>query len=120
MHVYAVTIGRNVRTGFTTFEPMSDVQWATFEADAAAELLVTAEKTRSTDGYAWGEDEEFRLEIHRGEGTWDGVKEESSIITLLASQPLTHLSDLRRRISELARHYDQDAIALTIGESELL
>lgn len=50
-----------------------------------------------------------------------GVEEESAKITLRRSAEASPemLSELRRLLSENARRYGQDAIALTIGTSEL-
>ena len=103
MYVVSVTIGRNVGT-----TPMSDVRWATFE-DEVSEYLSSGMQSDDT------------LEIHRGRGIWDGVEEESTKITLLTNSTLPYGTiGLREFLSDLARRYDQDAIALTVGESELV
>ena len=64
---------------------------------------------------------ERTFEVHYGKGVWEGVEEESAKITLLAEFELDErgLSTLRNYLSENARQYGQDAIALTIGTSEL-
>ena len=118
MYSITVTIGRNApvldptlaqydeATGERIVAPMSDVQWATFE-DEVQELL-----SRATDG---------AIETHRGVGVWGGVVEESTKVTLLVDNPLNvNVGYIRVNLADLARKYQQDAIALTIGESELV
>jgi len=125
MHVYTATIGRNVRT--STYDdrdfyldgqpvkgwaPMSDERWEQFIEDVKADMnRFAVEAAIHVDN----------VEIHRGTGFWDGVEEESAKITLLTTGKADGraLSVLRRFLSELARLYSQDAIALTIGQSEL-
>ena len=123
MYSYTATIGRNFSNTHSNFdvqgEPMILSAWSGFAEDVTKEFHVTIEKTRKTDGYAWDENTEFRIETHYGKGTWDGVEEESAKISVLSDQPLTHLSYLRQALANLAEEYGQDAIALTIGTSEL-
>lgn len=104
MYSYTATIGRNVGT-----DPMPLTTWEQFIEDVTADLSV----------YLFRNDDV--VELHRGKGVWDGIEEESAKITLLKSSPLEEpaLDNLRRALSELARLYSQDAIALTIGQSEL-
>lgn len=106
MYVYTATIGRNMRTSTSTYA-MSAVRWEQFVEDVEADMLRAVPSDI--------------VEIHRGKGVWDGVEEESAKITLLRHSEATDamLYELRRYLSENARQYDQDAIALTIGESEL-
>ena len=87
--------------------------------DVSEAMRVAIEKTRETDGYTWDEDTEFVLEVHYGKGTWEGVPEDSAMISVRSHAPITHLHSLRRELGELADKYGQDAIALTIGTSEL-
>lgn len=108
MYSYTATIGRNV--GET---PMSDSDWETFIDD------VTSDMSNS----AWPNQIEA-VEIHRGKGSWQGIEEESAKITVLLKSALPEdgersLNMLRGYLSENARLYGQDAIALTIGVSEL-
>lgn len=120
MHTYTATIGRNqsqtlvVNGEERTCDPvpMSDERWSQFEADVASDLITVAYAYQQGIG---------EIEIHRGEGYWQGVREESSKIEIRLNEPLPadHLDRLRRLLSENARLYGQDAIALTIGESEL-
>ena len=123
MYSYTATIGRNFSNTHSNpdvqGEPMTLRAWESLVEYVTEEFRVTIEKTRKTDGYAWDENTEFRIETHYGKGTWDGVEEESVKISVLSDQPLTHLSYLRGALTDLAEEYGQDAIALTIGTSEL-
>ena len=116
MHSYTATIGRNVPdmhdqrddvTGERIQAPMPLTRWEQFVEDVKADML-----------HAIPSD---ICELHRGKGVWDGVEEESAKITLRRSAEASPemLSELRRLLSENARQYGQDAIALTIGTSEL-
>ena len=107
MYVYTATIGRNyVSTNFLTCQ-LTLTEWEQFIEDVEADMLRAVPSDI--------------VEIHRGKGVWDGVEEESAKITLLRHSEATDdmLYELRRYLSENARHYGQDAFALTIGESEL-
>lgn len=132
MYSYAITIGRNTPvtdptlpqyddvTGDRIQAPMSITQWETFKDDAAEALRVAFEKTRDTDSYGWSDgDDEMVIEAHHGKGVWKGVEEESTKVTMLTASPVTHLHWLRGELTALAREYGQDAIAFTVGESEL-
>ena len=108
---YTVTIGRNFSGEIAgTVQPLPDVAWATFE-DEVSELL-TSERTTTADA----------IEIHRGKGVWEGVEEESSKITLLTHFRLGVNAEGRVRagLSVLADTYQQDAIAFTVGQSDLI
>lgn len=102
MHSITITIGRNIGTA-----PMPAEQWAQFVEDATADLLAAVPSDI--------------VETHYGTGEWDGITEESCKITVLRHAEPTDamLDELRRYMSENARLYDQDAIAITIGKSEL-
>ena len=93
---------------------MSDEQWATFVEDVKADMA-------STYADLYLDRAERTFEVHYGKGVWEGVEEESAKITLLAEFELDErgLSTLRNYLTDLAGEYGQDAIALTIGTSEL-
>lgn len=115
MYIYEVTIGRNVNG-----EPMSEYQFEQFVGDALLHLWELFQATKRTDAYGWDNPEYVAtIERHNGIGLWEGKAEESTKLTLLSEYPMTHLNGFREQLSELARMYGQDAIALTIGESEL-
>ena len=107
MFSYTVTIGRNVGT-----EPMSDERWEEFQTS------VTIDFNFVVNGFQAGAGQ---WEEHRGQGIWEGTPEDSFKVTVLLEEeiPKDRLDQLRRYLSENARLFDQDAIALTIGVSEL-
>jgi hypothetical protein len=51
-------------------------------------------------------------------GEWEGVPEESA--TWVASIPADYADSLRRDLGVLRERYQQDAIALTLGETVLI
>ena len=118
MYAYTATIGRNyslaVHPSVRPGKAMTLTRWERFVEDVKADMASTY-----ADLYLDGAERTF--EVHYGKGVWEGVEEESAKITLLAEFELDErgLSTLRRLLSENARQYGQDAIALTVGESEL-
>ena len=104
MHSYTLTIDRNIGT-----EPMSDKLWGSFKLSAYYTLFKLV---------GW----HAIAERFHGEGEWEGVKEESYKLTALTETPLDAflLEKLKRQLRIVAADYRQDAIALTIGESELV
>jgi len=63
-----------------------------------------------------------KTETHYGVGAWDGVTEESVKIARYGTAWHTYggATELRAELGEIARAYRQDAIALVIGEGELI
>ncbi len=110
MYALTVTIGRNYGQSARPElrgTPMSDQVWSEFE-DRVNELLVNCTDSGS-------------VEMHHGTGVWDGMREESTKVTLLIENPLNvNEGYIRVNLEDLARTYGQDAIALTIGQSELI
>lgn len=102
MHSITITLGRNIDGA-----PMPSEKWTQFAEDVTADLLAAVPSDIT--------------ETHYGTGVWDGIPEDSCKVTVLRhSEPTAAmLDDLRRYMSENARVYDQDAIAITIGKSEL-
>jgi len=120
MYVTTITIGRNVTSTPGINEdpvqvPMPDERWSAFKVAAAALLTEAVIKTQKADGVV----APFYYEQHSGIGVWDGVEEESFKITTLSDQPMTYRAWLRDELGDLAPQFDQLAIALTVGESEL-
>lgn len=117
MYTYTATIGRNYQPRLantaSSVRPMSLTAWSTFAEDVTAELLGASRLSAFLS--------EPTIEVHHGKGIWEGVEEESTKITLLREFPLCDHSaaSLRGALAALAKEYGQDAIALTIGESEL-
>ena len=107
MYVYTVTIGRGGHTDVSS--PLSDAQWSGFQAETYGAL---ADVSTAQDVF----------EFHNGIGVWEGVSEESHKVTLLAERELpTDLKiSLRADLARIGRRFEQDAIALTIGESMLI
>lgn len=122
MYVIAVTIGRNVPvtdptlpqyddvTGVRLTEPMPNARWADFIESVKRDVI------EALDGNRYGV-----IEVSEGMGEWGGVTEPNATITYRREHDFddVELAHLRRYLSENARHFDQDAIALTIGISEL-
>ena len=105
MFSYTITIGRNVGT-------MSDERWAEFQTVVEADFNFVVSQWQAGAG---------QWEVHRGRGVWGDQPEDSLKVTVLLDEelPSDRVNQLRRYLSENARQYDQDAIALTIGVSEL-
>jgi hypothetical protein len=110
MHVLTFTIGRNIG-----MSPMSEVLWATF-TDRVHETLVR-----------FVADYDATVEEHYGKGMWQGIEEESYKVTALIDPDLLHnphrapwLRDLTASVAAIAYGYGQDAVAFTIGRSELI
>ena len=112
MYAYTATIGRNYSNSLAVppsmrGQAMTPTRWERFIEDVKTDMLSAVPSDI--------------CELHLGTGVWDGVDEESAKITLLrhAEASPEMLDELRRLLSENARQYGQDAIALTIGTSEL-
>jgi len=105
MYAIIVTIGRNVGTA-----PMSDTRWAEFIEDVRGTLCQnTFERQRA------------QLNTTEGMGEWDGIPEPNAQVTVLLRSQISDESKdlLRRDLSELARLYEQEAIAVMFATSEL-
>lgn len=105
MHIYQLTIGRNCDS-----TPLDAPVWDEFQAQAYAML------EDLNDGGV--------LETHRGVSAGDErwAPEDSTMVTLRLETPLADhwVTSLRARVAKLAAQFGQDAIALTIGQSELV
>lgn len=105
MFIHTITIGRNVGT-----DPMNDVAWSTFQTDMQDILAGEAPHWEI-------------LSTHIGEGEWDGITENSAIITMVHSKPLSPqaLMSIRSKLAYKCREYKQEAIAFTANAvSELI
>lgn len=98
MKTYTITMGRNIKTN-----PMTLDQW-----NGAKSFLERIVKDSADEIYT----------MHaEGYGLWDGMKEESVSFTFGMETP----SDLLRAQLRLACEiYQQDAIALVVGETEFV
>lgn len=101
MFTVMVSIGRNVGAN-----PLSDRDWTFFLNDVSSVI-------RKGD---------YEIpEIHYGTGVWDGISEESAHVTVYRDSVTEGMRwAFREGLSRLARHYGQDAIALTISEPDLI
>jgi hypothetical protein len=110
INVVTVTIGRNVPATPPEWiaQPLSSLDWTEFQNAVASALW----QTSSTNGEAWEE-------RHYGTAVWDGVPEESAKVTLLGAD-FTHVVALRQRLETIRGMYAQDAIALSVGTSDLI
>ena len=94
-----VSIGRNVGNA-----PLSDDDWRAFKADVLNALSATVGKS----------DAEFT-----GHGSWEGVSEESELF--LTYEPnLNNKEYLERWLSDIAKDFGQDAIAVTVGSVDFV
>ena len=106
MFQVTVTIGRNVGA-----VPLSNSEWGQF-GNRAADALTIALGVTTPD-----------IEVHHSDGgIWQGVREDSTKISvLLESAPSeTQLRILRDELRILRDEFRQDAIALSVAESELI
>lgn len=94
-----ISIGRNIGD-----EPMGDYQWEEYR-NAISGYLARFADTVYVDGA-------------HSRGEWDGIPEDSA--TWVAAVPVGNVNGLRASLVLDCWTYDQDAIALTIGETELV
>lgn len=118
-----VNIGRNfVPDRYNpTGGVLSDLEWGQFKNDIV-DNLVAIVLGESDDISRENWDKVLNLvEVHNGQGSYDGVAEESCHISLFVPGGLSEksLSDFRRYLFNLKKEYSQGTIALIIG-SELI
>ena len=103
-----ITFGRNVNT-----EPMSDEKWADFIETVRKDLTLTLTILGA---------ERFDVETHTGIGTYDGITEESAKVSAYfeGELPEDFQKALKVCLRSTALRFKQDAIALSIGQSELV
>lgn len=118
-----VNIGRNFMPD--RFNPtggtLSDLDWFEFKNDIVDNLVATV-LTDSADVSQENWDKVLsQVEIHNGQGSYDGITEESCHISIFVPGELTEksLSDFRSYLFNLKKEYSQGTIALLIG-SELI
>ena len=99
-----VTVGRNIAGA-----PMTAEHWESLQRRVRTILAY------ATTGHG-------RIESHYGVGVWDGVVEDSAKVTRYGTAwgQERNAAWLRAELGEVARVYRQDAIALVIGEGELI
>lgn len=99
-NIVIVSIGRNVG-----IVPMSDEAWTKFQSRVNVSLTCTVGRP------------DFVV-VGQG-GVWGEVPEESAVFTVLGPD-LSWLPTLRAQLTLVAWSNKQDAIALTVGDSELI
>jgi hypothetical protein len=115
MKTATVTIGRNIGN-----EPMSQTEWNNF-----IDQTTNALKAFETQVYGLGD---TWTELHLGQGSWNGITEDSAKITLFYQEPKSSFTndeqeaedDLRKTLGDLAYRFEQDAVALNFGHSVLV
>lgn len=96
-----VSIGRDVLLpGGVGYRPMSTLRWEDFQSDARLIVIEQGGIIRFAGA---------------GRGYWDGGREDS--YTIVASVPNNKHLELLGEYSVLAHKYDQEAVALTWGET---
>lgn len=93
-YIIQASVGRNIGD-----EPMSARDWSRFLNDVSDALRAQGE----------------RPEVHMGQGTWDGVTEESAHLTFYRDTHPENVRAIMIRLADLARNYGQDAIGLVIS-----
>lgn len=100
MHTLTISIGRNLPGGGA----LNDGAWAAFRAGVRS--IVAPRGTVHVDAaYSVGE--------------WDGVAEESATF-VVGGVTADGAAGIAREAAALARHYQQDAVAVTTGTTALL
>lgn len=99
-----VTIGRNVGP-----LPLARDEWNGFQQDVRDALHVSLNVPYRD------------IEAHAGRGEWDGVAEDSiKFSVLVPGYDGTGYAPLRAQLAIIRDNYRQDAIALSVAESELV
>jgi hypothetical protein len=104
-------LGRNVKSPNTgVVEPMDG--WDEFIGEAVAHLEGVADGLQSSTVRVlkqW-------VEVHTGAGSWEGVPEESAVVTLYTDGDLVDLEPvLFDFAAEMAWRWGQDAVAVVVG-----
>lgn len=118
-----VNIGRSYEPD--RFNPvggtLSDLDWGEFKNDIVDNLVATvlSEAVNVSEDH-WQEILD-QVEIHNGQGEWDGIAEESCHISIFVPNELSEksLGDFRRYLFNLKSEYSQGTIVLLVG-SELI
>lgn len=110
MNIVYITIGR----GIGADSALSFDDWADFKAQATYLIeFEVKEMLRASD---------VVIEVHEGIGIYDGVREESAIISARwedTGEPL-QINYFRGHLRRLAEVYGQKSVALSVGTSELV
>lgn len=120
MFSITATLGRNysdrviAARGETYAPTMTITRWEQFIEDVEHDMAAAVRGAQPTL---------MITEQHRGKGEWNGVEEESCKVTILAdfaAYPTDVIGVITGYLRSLSWQYGQDAIALTVGVSELI
>ena len=100
---------------------LSDLDWGEFKNDIVNNLVATVLTDSADVSQDNWEKVLSQVEIHNGQGSYDGIPEESCHISMFVHGGLSEksLGDFRRYLFNLKKEYSQGTIALIIG-SELI
>ena len=118
-----VSIGRNfVPDRFNpTGGTLSDLEWGQFKNEIVNNLVATALLDSAVVSQDIWDKVLSQVEIHNGQGSYEGIPEESCHISLFVQGGLTEksLGDFREYLYRIKKEYGQSTIALLVG-SELI
>ena len=108
MYTLTITLGRNIGD-----EPMSDRQF---------ELAIKAVKSGVEKIVSRDVDDLPVVEVHIGEGRWNGQGEQSAMVTFRRNGDweAIEIIDVRQYLHLAAVMLEQEAIAMATGESHLI
>lgn len=118
-----VNVGRNYEPD--RYNPtggvLTDLEWGEFKNDIVDNLVaVVLNESVDISQDNW-EKVLNQVEVHNGQGSYEGIAEESCHISMFVHGGLTEksLGDFRRYLFNLKKEYSQGSIALIVG-SELI
>lgn len=100
---------------------LSDLDWGEFKKDIVNNLVaIVLNESDDISQDNWDK-VLSQVEVHNGQGSYDGIPEESCHISMFVQGGLTEksLGDFRRYLFNLKKEYSQGTIALIVG-SELI
>lgn len=111
MSYIQVNIGRNIDDA-----PMNHKVWDSFINDVQDTLADIAAHYSEVDGPIW-EACRKRVELHFGQGSWDGIAEESAHLPIFmeVSANEHQINCLKTDMGQIRRKYQQDSIGLVTG-----
>ncbi len=120
MYVLSVTIGLSVTNSLTGKRTeLGATSAADFKRLVVDELTSLAIK-RQLEATSQRQPDAYFVEQQSGQGFWEGEIEPNARVTIVSEFLITGADDVLQRIATLAREaYQQEAIAVTRGESDL-
>lgn len=100
---------------------LSDLDWGEFKNDIVNNLVATVLTELDKIGEDDWQEVLNQVEVHNGQGHWDGVVEESCHISIVVPGGLSErtLREFRQYLFNVKGEYAQEAIGLIVG-SELI